>query len=293
VTRKEIIMTAKRASLTIAVCAIALTALADEMEIIALKYHSAEQLMPMLRPLVEPGGALTGMQNQLILRASRKNIEEIKKVVASVDRQPRRLMISVRQDASGVAGRREAEVLGRIGAGRASAGAPGVNERGVTARVFDSRSAGDDRVTQQLQVLEGYPAVISIGQVAPVTTGTVVQINPRANVSQSAQIPRGAQTVQTFTEYQPLTTGFEVVPRVTNDRVQLEISPHRDRPGTAGPGSIDMQRIVSTVGGRLGEWIELGGMAQDESRQGSGILSSKSAAGQDNRRVWVKVEEIK
>ena len=45
----------------------------QEMEVIPLRHRTVEQVLPTLRPLLEPGGALSGMNDQLILRASRKN----------------------------------------------------------------------------------------------------------------------------------------------------------------------------------------------------------------------------
>ena len=37
-------------------------------EVIPLRHRTAEQVIPILRPLLEPGGALTGQYNHLIVR---------------------------------------------------------------------------------------------------------------------------------------------------------------------------------------------------------------------------------
>ena len=47
-------------------------AYADEVEVIQLRYRTAEQVIPTLRPLVEPGGAISGMQSTVVIRASRR-----------------------------------------------------------------------------------------------------------------------------------------------------------------------------------------------------------------------------
>jgi hypothetical protein len=47
------------------------------------------------------------------------------------------------------------------------------------------------------------------------------------------------------------------------------------------------------VTGRLGEWIELGAVAQQSARRDSEILGRDSEAHRDNRRVQVKVDEIR
>jgi hypothetical protein len=244
-------------------------------EVLTLKYRNAEQVLPLLRPLVEPGGGISGMQNQIILRASRRNIDEIRRVLASIDNQPRRLRISVRQDAAD-------NVQGSGGGIGGSINSRGGGE--VRARVFDSRNTSDERIGQQLQVLEGYPATINVGQSVPVVTRSVTGGLTGAN--------QGLLTSETIT-YRDVGTGFEVVPRVSGDMVQLEISPRRETLGNAGPGSTNTQRITTTASGRLGEWFELGGVTQEESRQNSGLLYGSSGERRDDRRVWVRVDEIK
>ncbi|MFN7433338.1 MAG: hypothetical protein ACK5T1_09240, partial [Betaproteobacteria bacterium] len=56
-------------------CALALSrgAHAQEIEVRALRHRNAAELLPLFRPFVEPGGALTGQGFQLILRASQIN----------------------------------------------------------------------------------------------------------------------------------------------------------------------------------------------------------------------------
>ena len=89
------------------------------LEIISLRHRSAEALLPQLAPFVEPGGALTGMNDKLFLRASGRNQADIRALVASLDTPLRRLMISVRQDGADAGSDRGAGVTGRveIGAG--------------------------------------------------------------------------------------------------------------------------------------------------------------------------------
>ena len=246
-----------------------------DVEVLTLRYRNAEQVLPILRPLVESGGAVSGMQNQIVVRASRRNIDEIRRVLASIDSQPRRLMILVRQDTADNVQGRGAAVGGTI------------NSQGggdIRARVFDSRNSADERTSQRLQVLEGYPATINVGQSVPVTTRSTIGSVTGAN--------QGALISET-TAYRDASTGFEVVPRVSGDTVQLEISPRRETIGGAGPGSINSQRITTTVSAKLGEWFELGGVSQDEWRQANGVLYGSSSERRDIRRVWVRVDEIK
>ena len=247
-----------------------------EVEVIPLKYRNAEQVLPILRPLVEPGGALTGMQNQLIIRASAANIADIRRVLVSIDTQPRRLQISVRQDAEASAAARGAGVGGNIVL------RPSGSSGSVNARVIDSRSTSDNNVLQTLQVMEGGVATINVGQAIPVP-GRVVTRTVNGVI------------VQDTTSYREVGTGFQVLPRVSgergNERVTLEINPRRDTPGPGG--TINVQGASTTVSGRLGEWMALGGMNSSSVQSGSGILSGDTTQRSDNSSIWVKVEELR
>ena len=58
-------------------------------------------------------------------------------------------------------------------------------------------------------------------------------------------------------------------------------------------GSFNVQNAVTTVSGRLGEWIEVVAMSHTASGQQSVLLGRTAATASDTRRVLVKVEEVK
>ncbi len=256
-------------------------ALRAEMEILPLRHRTVEQVLPVLRPLVEPGGALSGMQNQLIIRASPANIADLKRVLASIDTPQRRLLISVRQDLEGAAASRDARVTGTVGSGGvviSNEPGPVSRERGVNVRIVESGMRRDERVDQQVQALEGSLAFISTGSLQPVPTRSVTRM------------PGGGVIVTDSVHYREVSTGFEVLPRVVGEEVFLDINPRRETPGAGG--SVNVQRLSTSASGRLGEWFELGGLVQSAGAQGGGVLSSGDARRVENRRVWVKVEEL-
>ena len=167
----------------------------------------------------------------------------------------RRLQISVRFDDSAEASRQGIEAGGRI------------SDRGsdFDLRAQDSRAARGERIEQRVQVLEGRRAYISSGQSRPVMQ------------RQRIQTPAGVIAQDTFVVQEAI-TGFEVVPRVSGDRVFLEIAPQRQSFDTQG--GVQGQAMTTSVSGRLGEWFELGAIAAGDSRSSS------------VKRIWVKVEEI-
>ncbi len=267
----------------------------QQLEIIDLKSRTAEQVLPQLRPFVEPGGTLSGMNNKIFIRASDANRRQIRELLAAIDRPPRRLVISVRQDADSAATARGGEVSGRVSSGgtviesrRTVVGGSGVEVRRggdvVRGQVYDSRSAGSERISQQVQVVEGGRAFINVGTSVPVPLRQVV-LGP------------GGAIVSETTVYRDLGTGFSAEPQLAGDNVTLTISPTHDTPGAYGPGaygpgSANVQRLTTTVSGRLGEWIDLGGSVEERAGESSGTLRYSSRGGSTGRRVQLKVEEL-
>jgi hypothetical protein len=59
------------------------------------------------------------------------------------------------------------------------------------------------------------------------------------------------------------------------------------------PGGVNVQSMTTTVSGRLGEWMEIGGLSRDAAGQQRVILGRGASATRDSRRVLVKVDEIR
>jgi type II secretory pathway component GspD/PulD (secretin) len=251
----------------------------QKLEVIELKYRNADQVIPMLRPLIAPGGSLSGMQNKLIVRTTPENLAELRKVLDMVDNAPRRLLISVRQEAAGSENVDEAGISGSVGNDRARVTVPGTgSQQGgtvvirkgddrVRARASQSQSAGTERNVQTLQVVEGGEAVIHVGQSVPT---------------------QGSQS----TGYRDVGSGFRVRPRVNGDRVTLEISAQRDSVSDPNAPTFNVQRVDTVVSGRVGQWMELGGIVQSGTQHDSGTIHRRSSTGADDRKVFLKVDEM-
>ena len=240
------------------------------LEVIALRHRTVEQVLPVLRPLLEPGGAMSGQSNQLIVRTSPGNLAQIRAALDAIDQPARRLMISVRFDSTQQSARTRVETDART------------SNRGSSAemRIDNSRSARDEQADQRIQVLEGGRAVISSGESRPLRQRQVVR-GP------------GGAVLTDDTVIQDASTGFEVVPRLSGNQVFLEIAPQRENFTSGNSGAIRSERMVSTVSGRIGDWIELGGASSSGMRSGSGNLSSRESTAVGDRRIWVKVEEVR
>jgi hypothetical protein len=272
---------------------------AQALEIIELRHRPAEQLIPLLAPLTA-GGSVTGTGFTLIVRAGAAQIAQIRQVVASLDRAPRQLLISVRQDLGGSmrAGGAGAQVILAPGGSRAQ------------GSLYERTGTAQDDIAQQVRTLEGNPAFVQTGTSSLVPQRTVTR-TPGGTIVQESVVQRD------------LNTGVWVMPRVSGETVILEIATQRDAlaggpgggsapggvivqgggvggggigpgaGGVTGAGAASTNRLVTTVSGRLGEWLDLGGVSTAQSVESRGILARSSEAALGERRVWVRVEEVR
>jgi type II secretory pathway component GspD/PulD (secretin) len=255
-------------------------------EIIELRYRSAEELLPVLRPLVEPEGTISSAQNKLIVRAPRERLTELRRLVAQLDTVPRMLLVTVRQGggrdsstrAAGVAGKGE---FGDVGVdvpptvdptlpGVGVAGSKGAVEVRGGTRETETANSND----QQLRVMDGREAVIYIGQSVPYATKTYGY----------------GGTVSKGVEFRDVLTGFVVRPRLQGDRVTLDISPQQESLDPGSHGAISVSRMSTSVSGALGEWMDLGAVTQQSTVESHETFSRSRTDSETRNQVLIKVE---
>jgi type II secretory pathway component GspD/PulD (secretin) len=279
------------------VAAAAALAQPAQVEVIPLKYRTAEQVIPALQPFLDRSGTLSGYQNQLIVRTTPQNLAELRRILATLDATPRRLLITVTQDADVARERSAVSASGAVGNDRARLVLPpepgrpggaviqgGSGDDRFRARVDAGSTVGSQRGTQTVQVLEGNEASITAGQSAPVPTRSV-----RRTVVNGQIVEQVVDSVQ----YADANTGFRVRPRVAGNQVTLEIMPQTESFNPRAPGSINVQSASTVVSGQLGEWIEVGGIATQSAERQSGLTSRRESSAQDSRRIFLKVEEVR
>ena len=257
---------------------------AESLETIPLRYRTAEELLPILQPLVPQGSAITGTGDMLLVRTDAATLRLLREAVASLDRAPRQLLITVGQALSAQGSGTSVRGSGTIGSGDVQVGVnrPPATSAGAQVVVRNSTAGDDIRNVSSVQALEGYETYVSIGQSRPFTSMTVtggVYFPPV--VSQS-------------TGFRDVQTGFYVTPRVNGDRVTLEISSRQqsltsethDAPVTTGS-------VNTTVTGKLGEWLRIGGSADSSDGSNSGLVTWGTRSDLTQYSAWVKVDEVR
>jgi type II secretory pathway component GspD/PulD (secretin) len=256
-------------------------ALADyPIEVIELKARTLDEVLPVVRPLVSGDAAVTGMGNNLIIKASPAQVEAVRKVLAEIDRPPKRLLITVSNQgensgsSSGYAG--SADI--KIGQGQVGINSPGRPVRDSQARIdlYDSGSQRARTASQQVQALEGRPAYISAGVQVPVRERQDFSVN-------------GVPYRREVTGLRDVSSGFYVVPRLSGEFVSLEIL-QRDDHRAGAAARIDTRRVGTTVRARLGEWVELGGIDTTGSGSQTGLGYSARNREVATQQIRVKVE---
>jgi hypothetical protein len=258
-------------------------------EVIELRHNLLQDVLPVIRPLMGEGETLTGMNNQLIVKAPPERVHQIRELLNEIDRPPRRLIVTVSNQgdmnrysrgystaADIHAG--DGNITVRPGTPGSETASAGIESGDSRARigVHDRRAQGGRTVGQHLQVMEGRRAWINAGVQVPVHT-------------REGYISGGVPYERRSIRYHDVRSGFYVVPRVSGGIVTLEILQHDDRPGDR-PSTFRTQSTGTTVSGRLGEWIDLGGLSNAESGSRRDIGQAASSRMTGGQQIWVKVE---
>lgn len=244
-------------------CLLPALAWTDEIELIPLHNRPAEELIPLIQPMLGPGDAISGEGSLLILRAAPAIQAQVRRMLGELDRAPRNLLISVRSSSEDL---REGASMG----GRIHVGPGGTSIQGNAG----SRERATGRgATQQIRVLEGMPAMLQVGEESQRVEPLLVPY------------PGGYAVVPSTTTR---ATGrwLRVVPRLQGQQVLLDIQPEEAYSDPRHPRTLEVQRLSTQVVVPLGQWVPLGGLDSQEQRSSGWSASTRSQSSQ----VWVKVE---
>lgn len=240
---------------------------------IELQGRSAEELMPIIRPLLAPDDALSGKDNLLFVRTDEATVSQIRQLLHEIDRPLNNLLVTVRTGVDMSRERLEAGIRGDI-----VLDDPQKSE--VETRLNKQYKTQHKGSTQQLRVIEGQAAYINVGQSIPYPSGNVVH-TPHGGY--------GSYGIQ----YREAPEGFYALPRLRGDTVLIEINPRRDRLSPQGGGRIETSSLHTTVSGQLGEWIRIGGITEDQNGKTTGILSTGKKKSEEDREVWMRVDLVR
>lgn len=261
-------------------------AAADEARILYLKHRPAEEIIPIIRPLLGPNDLLSGTDYRLIIRAPDAKLEEIERVLGQIDVARRQLRITVRQGVSAddAAGSQSLSGETRIGQARVTLPEKPGGDRGLVVQKNELQygtgnrtTSADNVITQTVLTQDGQRAYIRLGQSLP-------------HVQKILALGRGQLVITEGIEMQDVTTGFAVVPHVHGNGVRIEITPKLSTLQDPSTGLANLQELSTTIEAKLGEWIDLGEILGQRDEIERANLESGSTTAGERRTVRLKIE---
>jgi hypothetical protein len=263
---------------------------ATVVEVLTLQHRTVEEVIAVLRPFVGSDGVISGMNNELIVRARPARLRQIKQILAKIDTAPRQLMITVAQNMTREEVEKAGAASGSLSIGdnaRLTINDDGSDGTGAVEyrRDEDFLKARGQKVRgtelsgdiQKIRVLEGSQAFIRMGRSVPLPERTVVRNRDGVSVIGSSR-------------YHDVSSGFYVLPRIAGDGVIVEIS---SRKATLGKQrSIDYLSAITRVSGKLNEWIKIGSIKEGQKERDSKIWAGRKSVGSDRRGIFLMVEKV-
>jgi hypothetical protein len=253
---------------------------AGSLATIQLHNRPAEEIIPVVKPMLAPGEAITGQGFKLFLRSSAETLEQVEAMLDVLDAAAKMLQISVfqgsRQDLESqrIDGHLKIEgddASAGVGSGNdEAAGSVNYNSGDVSGGMDASatRERGQSNPIHRLRVSEGREGYIETGR----------------------QIPYFTVFMNASAEYRKVSTGFYVLPRIHGDSVTLEISPFKNSLSQAGAGSVDTQSATTVISGRIGDWLQIGGVSETSSSSQNGIGSYATNRGRKENSIWIRAD---
>ena len=256
------------------------TSFAQDMQIIDLHFRRADDLIPILQPLLAPGDAITGLDDKLFIRADPATLARVIEMIGVIDQPPRQLLITVGQDSTADVTAAGVRGAATVSGGDVSAGVNRPPGTGNSAQVvaIERSTRTSVRNVSSVRALDGTEAYIAVGQQVPFTS---TQVAPGW----------GGPVVTRSTTFRDVGTGFYATARVNGDMVTLSISPRQQSYDRARGGTIRTAGADSTITARLGEWVELGAVRESGSGADGGLLVWGRRTAQSQYATWIKVEE--
>ncbi len=263
---------------------------ADSISTIQLRNRPAVEVIPIVKPMLGPTDAISGQGFKIFLRASAETLSQVEAMIEALDLAPQNLQISVFQGST--RGLRELGLGGNIriesgdssveigsGSSGSSGGSITYSNNGVSGSVegTSTRKRLQNNPIHQIRVSAGSAAYIETGSQIPYFSGA------------GWGLPRGTTG---GIEYKDVVTGFYVLPRIQGDRVTLQVSPFKNSL-YGDSGGIETQSASTTVTGRIGEWLLIGGVSEQLKRAQSGSGSQISTQSRRNESIWIKADLVR
>ena len=234
--------------------------LAGEVDVVRIQYRRAAELVEVVQSLLSPEGTVTVSEriNSMVVVDTPEAIQRVHAYLERFDRPVEQVRIQVRFHTTETDNQRAVAARGRYSSDDLSVATGGKKRDGVDISVADrerwQRSSSESFVV----AMSGSPAFIRAGKEIPYRRGPAF----------FRRYAPGDGTI----EWKSVESGFEVTPTVVGDNVHLKIVPRLayDHRKDAVIRFFAAQTELTVP---LGQWVEIGGAADQQNEVVKEILS--------------------
>jgi type II secretory pathway component GspD/PulD (secretin) len=264
---------------------------ADSISTIQLQHRPAEDVIPIIEPMLGADDGISGQGFKIFLRSSPQTLARVREMVEDLDIPAKILQVSVFQGSARDLGELGISADVQIESGDASVDIGNGRDNDVDAGGSVTYSTSDGSVSlngistqkslrdnpiHQVRVTEGAEAYIETGERVPYFYGAW----------------KGRRGYGGSIEYEDAMTGFYVLPRIRGDNVILEVSPFKSSQSNTDGDNIDTQSAGTTVTGRIGEWLLVGGITEQLEQTQSVTGTTIATQSRDDTGIWVKADLV-
>lgn len=237
---------------------------AEELTTLQLTNRPAAEVIPIIEPMLAPGDVISGHGFKIFLRSSEETLAQVRDMIEVIDAAAKVLQVSVVQGSTS-----KLRSLGISGSFSI-----GTDDASASFSGSSTQHRLHNMPIHRLRVTEGTEGFIQTGKQIALFSGS--------NWKRSTGVG-----------FKKLTTGFYVLPRVHGDNVTLQVSPFKNTRSHAGGGSINTQHANTTISGRLGEWLLIGGTSEQVKRSQSSVSGFSSTRSSSDESIWIKAELVR
>jgi type II secretory pathway component GspD/PulD (secretin) len=252
--------------------------LAAEVAVIKVNYRSATDILPLVQNLLSSEGkaSVDTRTNSLIVVDTKESLTKIQAFVTSMDQPAEQVKVRFRFQEQGSSTDRDISTSGRVSGEHGSVAIGRDRREGVHVRARDSVVNRRGNTESFISVMSGSSAYLWVGKEIPFTEQWVYLTHHYAHV---------VETVN----FQRVETGFEVLPIVAGNNVQLEIIP-RISSLERGGQVVRFTEAATTLSVPKGQWVTIGGTSEQSNEVFRDILSYGSSSTNSTLSLSLMVE---
>ncbi len=245
-------------------------------ESVRLTHKTAEELIPLVKPLLGNHATVAGEGQRMFIRTTPKYMEQVKQLVSDLDTPVHQLEISLSYNPAVLKENTQVadNVLLESDTATIRIYQPGDTAEKTEYYTTRGRQISDD--TYSVRVLEDKWATIKTGMSIPV----VERHHNRDG------------TVTETIHYKELNTGFRLKPRLTGDKVTLDVSAFGASESRLGGGKLKQYQTDTSFRVTLGKWFPVSANTGRPVEQAGKRVYGTRRSSEQERLIYIKVDLI-